>query len=364
VSRPSQEAYTFIESVPLLQHVRKNSTPPGDLARFSYQFQKLDQANIEFLILHKDRFSQDDWSAWQQWLEIEPTYEDEMLAVYRTDWNLGEELPLIATGLTGLGWVSSSLTPDSTTQDGWLTSHIRWASKTGLDQDYYVCFLISQKEGDDERSFCRDLSPEWPTNQWKAGEVIDVSYPLHLDPFLESGIYEVTAAVHPAGDESPIAKPFPIGHVKFETIPRIFAGEETLESGEFVAKWDDDIALVNVAVSQTVNQLDVTLDWLALDRLDKSYKVFLHLVDEEDGKLVGQVDTVPRNWQYPTTWWEQYEIIEDTLHLLLDALEPGNYQLWLGLYDEATGERLAIDSSSSEVEGKDMNRLHLITIER
>jgi hypothetical protein len=364
VSRPTQEAFAFIDSVPLLQHARRNEAPPTNLTRFSYQFQMLNQANVRYLILHKDRFSLDDWSEWQQWLEMEPIHEDEKLAVYRTDWQLGQALPLNAMGLTGLGWVSSSLTPDSTSQDGWLTARVRWGSQTGIDQEYDVCFLISLMDSDNDRSFCQSLSPEWPTDQWKPNEVIDVSYPLHMDPFLESGIYEVAVTVHPTGDETPITEPLAIGKVAFSAIPRIFAGEESVESGKFVAKWADDIALTAVDVSQTDNQLVVALRWLALDRLAKRYKVFLHLIDEEDGSLVGQVDTAPRNWGYPTTWWEQNEIVDDTVYLPLDDIGPGRYQLWLGLSDEATGERLRIETTSSKFEGEAVDRLLLTTIER
>lgn len=82
--------------------------------------------------------------------------------------------------------------------------------------------------------------------------------------------------------------------------------------------------------------------WHALQRLPESYKVFAHLRIADTDEIVGQVDTIPRNWTYPTNWWEANEIITDTLSIPMTDLDKGRFELWLGFYNEESWERLPL----------------------
>ncbi|OQA41633.1 MAG: hypothetical protein BWY52_02505 [Chloroflexi bacterium ADurb.Bin325] len=86
----------------------------------------------------------------------------------------------------------------------------------------------------------------------------------------------------------------------------------------------------------------VLLHWLALDNPAVDYKVFVHLIDA-DGRLWAQHDGEPGFFFSPMTRWQAGEVADDT-HILEWQGEPppGRYQLWAGLYDPATGERLAV----------------------
>ena len=86
----------------------------------------------------------------------------------------------------------------------------------------------------------------------------------------------------------------------------------------------------------------LTLYWGTDRRLERSYKVFVHAVDRTTGAMLAQYDAAPRNWTYPTTWWEAGEVISDPIELSLGAADPANVDLVFGLYDETTGERLAV----------------------
>ena len=71
--------------------------------------------------------------------------------------------------------------------------------------------------------------------------------------------------------------------------------------------------------------------------------------------MVRQVDAVPQGWTYPTDWWDANEIITDRLSIQVDDLAPGRYELWLGFYNEESGERLPLATrgdSSLIVEGE------------
>ena len=76
---------------------------------------------------------------------------------------------------------------------------------------------------------------------------------------------------------------------------------------------------------------------------DQSYKVFVQLLDSEQ-RIVAQSDKIPfhHDQPRPTTSWVPAEYILDTHHLQLPAdLDPtAEYSLIVGLYNEATGERL------------------------
>ena len=98
----------------------------------------------------------------------------------------------------------------------------------------------------------------------------------------------------------------------------------------------------------SAQSLDLTLYWQAEQRIDVSYKVFVHLVDPQTGAIVAQDDAVPRRWTYPTTLWEPGELVEDTVPLSLDGVSTGQYCLVLGLYALDTGERLPAYSADGE----------------
>ncbi|MHB1294534.1 MAG: glycosyltransferase family 39 protein [Anaerolineae bacterium] len=96
--------------------------------------------------------------------------------------------------------------------------------------------------------------------------------------------------------------------------------------------------------------LRLTLYWQALEKPAGSYKVFVHLVDGA-GTLRAQHDGKPVNWGYPTDVWEAQEVVDDRVRLALPADAPeGDYQLYAGMYDEATGERLTATLDGMMVE--------------
>lgn len=86
----------------------------------------------------------------------------------------------------------------------------------------------------------------------------------------------------------------------------------------------------------------VLLNWLALTDPAINYKVFVHLIDA-NGRLWAQHDGEPGFFFSPTTRWQQGELVDDT-HILewQGDPPPGRYQLRAGLYDPATGARLAV----------------------
>ena len=95
--------------------------------------------------------------------------------------------------------------------------------------------------------------------------------------------------------------------------------------------------------------LRLTLLWQARAALEKSYKVFVHLEDA-DGVRRAQSDAVPLSGLYPTQRWAEGESVRDYLDISLPpGLAAGRYSVRVGLYEEATGQRLAVAGGDSFV---------------
>ena len=90
------------------------------------------------------------------------------------------------------------------------------------------------------------------------------------------------------------------------------------------------------------DDLRVHLFWQARDTLPADLSVFVHLYDAS-GRLVYQHDGPPSGGAWPTSSWRPGDTIPDERVLKLPPdLAPGRYALAVGVYDPATGRRLAV----------------------
>jgi hypothetical protein len=106
--------------------------------------------------------------------------------------------------------------------------------------------------------------------------------------------------------------------------------------------------------------LTVTLYWRAPSSVERPYTVFVQLIGPHNpatgNPLWGQHDSPPVDGTFPTDRWPADLIVRDRHTLTVDpAAQPGAYQLIAGMYDPATGERLAIPDAPDDA-------LHLQTI--
>jgi len=95
-------------------------------------------------------------------------------------------------------------------------------------------------------------------------------------------------------------------------------------------------------------EVAVELQWRAVARPDRDYKVFVHLY-APDGRLVTQHDAMPMNELRPTSTWQPGEEIADRHGLPLPLDAPAKLQLAVGLYDPASGERLRLDGGEDHL---------------
>lgn len=97
--------------------------------------------------------------------------------------------------------------------------------------------------------------------------------------------------------------------------------------------------------------LAVALRWRALAPMDVDFKFFLILLGPH-GETFALKDGMPLNWLRPTTSWNAGEIVDDRWGMAVSADRPaGAYPLYVGAYDPATGERLAVQTPNGESTG-------------
>ncbi len=122
----------------------------------------------------------------------------------------------------------------------------------------------------------------------------------------------------------------------------------------YFARLDSKIDLLGFHTPQTQihpgQPLVVNLYWKANTQLDIDYRVFIHLRSVND-KVWGQSDKV-NPADFPTTHWVLNRYVVDK-HTVITAsdIPAGQYQLYTGLWDEATGQRVIAYDEKGDVVG-------------
>jgi hypothetical protein len=127
------------------------------------------------------------------------------------------------------------------------------------------------------------------------------------------------------------------------------------------AQFGERIVLSHATVPDAISQrdsLDFTLYWQAVAPIAEDYTVFVHLLTPDGEFVVGQ-DGQPRDGLYPTSFWDEGEQVVDGRSWFADV-PPGEYQVQVGLYLLATGQRLSVSGPRSEL--GDRVQLQTITI--
>ncbi len=91
----------------------------------------------------------------------------------------------------------------------------------------------------------------------------------------------------------------------------------------------------------------MTLFWQSETAVSEDYTVFVHLLTPEGEFVTGQ-DGQPLAGLYPTSFWDEGEMIVDGRSWLAD-IPPGEYQLQVGLYLLRTRQRLPASGPNSDL---------------
>ncbi len=336
VSRLPGEAFDFLDSVPLTQNLRqRDQLPDPNLTAISDQLRLLHEAGIHYIVIHKD-FTNDGLQAvWRDWLTISPSYEDDELIVYRTK-PLFEQDFTYSTAMTpDIGIINAQFSPAEAVQAGAIALDVRWGTADNPSASYDLCLLLTTAARIVAHKDCQPLDPNRTTVDWRVNDVHRGNYIVPLPEDIEPGPYQIELSLAPAGSSETLETRASLGDVYIHP----FTPARTI-----TANWQDQVHLTGYDMETDQDKLILTLFWQADKPLAASYKVFVHLVDQETGQIIYQSDSIPRQWTYPTTSWQTAEIVRD--RITLDGYSD-NYEIRVGLYDDLTGERLLVTGSES-----------------
>ena len=184
----------------------------------------------------------------------------------------------------------------------------------------------------------------YPSSRWTADEqIIDLDR-VRVPASTPSGVY------HWRGSISDVIA-FDLGEL------RVTAPERSFEIPANMNRIDQMLGnRVTLLGYETKGQgaigkeLAVTLYWRAEADLSDSYKVFVHLLDQ-NGQVRAQVDAIPVNGTRPTTSWLPGEIVTDIYTIKLPTDLPAEqYRLVAGLYQELDNIRLKLPNGNDHIE--------------
>lgn len=336
VSRMPREAFTFLDSTPFLHLLRvDNMMDFAVAADITNQLRVLADADVRYLVIHKKFAHEGLLHIWQDWLTVAPYYEDDEVIVYRTTPQLGEEFELQQPLTAEMGFITTMVAPEEAVQGGTIKVDVRWGSRASPGQDYDACLSLRDAHGEAAASRCQTLVPGWSTSQWGQDEVARGFYVLPVGESLPAASYDLALSLVETVSREPVGQTAVLG----EMTVRPFQPEHAIE-----ATWSDRIRLRGYELQKTAGALELILYWQAEQKIETSYKIFVHVTNPETGEIVTQSDAIPRNWNYPTNAWEPSEIVRDVRSLTLGDVPPGQYEITAGLYDSVSGQRLSLSA--------------------
>ena len=301
------------------------------------RMEMLHDANVRYVVLHKQLAWTGDIVSWRHLLGREPDFEDEAVVVYEVARFLEIEESIAYPVMDGLGVLGQVDFAETAVSGGSLPITLLWGNYQLIDADYDACFQLLDANGNSVQTACEPLAACTPTSSWHSVDLVRSNYVFRLDEALAEGTYQLAVSVKLAGSET-LADSAILGEVAV-IVDRGDVGYE-LET----AVWGNaqQIALTSYDVVNEGENVAVSLYWQSQKPTDVSYKVFLHLINQDNGEIVSQLDFVPDNWVYPTNNWQCGEIVRDQVVLPFTDAPSGNYVVSVGLYDTVSGERLVV----------------------
>jgi 4-amino-4-deoxy-L-arabinose transferase-like glycosyltransferase len=184
-----------------------------------------------------------------------------------------------------------------------------------------------------------------PTGTWQKGELIVDRHTIRSLPGTPPGDYCIEVALYgtfgrrwlePDLESSALLGPVTLLSQRWS--PKALDIEQHVG-----ANLGDGIRLLGYNIESGFrpgDNIHLTLFWQCLEEMEQSYTVFTHLVDAGD-HIVAQKDNPPVDGFYPTTKWEEGEIVRDQYDLTIPQdIALGEYRFKVGMYLVETGERL------------------------
>jgi hypothetical protein len=163
----------------------------------------------------------------------------------------------------------------------------------------------------------------YPFSQWQPGEIVIDRHAPRLPRDLVPGVYTLTL------------NDYVLGSVTVESIDRQL--EPPTPETAVRANFGDQFELIGYDLGPE----SLTLYWHTLAETETDYTTFVHVLDE-NGDIVAQRDSQPRDGSYPTSLWLKGEYVSDTIQLPTEG-----ETVEIGWYVAETGERLKTETGDA-----------------
>ena len=188
------------------------------------------------------------------------------------------------------------------------------------------------------------LNP-YSTEQWRKGDVLQSKYDFRLPATLEPGTYALDFLVLDRATHQPI-EPRATRLTPLEIVARSRSFSVPTPSYPINVRFDQLTTLIGAKTDRAGNTVTVTVYWQADTITSTNYTAFVQLV-RSNGEVAAQIDRWQIGGDAPTSTWAQAQIVADAY---VFDMPVGEYQVWLGLYNAANGQRLpAYDAAGQRV---------------
>jgi hypothetical protein len=256
-----------------------------------------------------------------------------------------------------------------------------WQGLEWLGEEFVIFNRLLDNQQVAWGGYDRLARENYSTLLWAPGEIIVDGFAVPIAPDAPDGVYMLNigwyrkvdgqakslAILNPETGKTTEATSVTIGPVKVGGPPPGFTVGQAEPQTELQVIFGEQIKLIGfdllrseeadqqpstsslpacsspISASQPCS-LNLTFYWQAVAPPETNYTVFVHLRNSA-GEVVTQKDKPPLEGIYPTRLWDTGEIIKDELTLSPERLEPGRYQLVVGIYDFITGMRLPVEGS-------------------
>lgn len=249
-----------------------------------------------------------------------------------------------------LGFFGSDAAGDAAAGGTWRVI-LFWKADAKLTQDFKVDLIALTQDGVEiARQQEVLLKGVYPTSQWRAGDYVRSVHDFAIPQDAPRGKAQVRVAVVGAdGTSVGRAEGAPIAGIEIVGRARVFEppNPQTARSVRF----GEAVELLGYDLPQTTyhagDPFEMKLYWHALGATDKSYTVFVHMLDA-NGRVIGQKDAPPLEGEAQTDTWQKDEYIADpyAFTIAADALK-GAAAVEIGIYDPTTGQRLVVNKDGA-----------------
>jgi hypothetical protein len=339
VSRTPPEARRFTSEHDLLRALRRNDPIVSEITDISRQLDRLAEVDIRYLVLHKDQVSSDVIERVRTFLSLHPAYEDEYLIAYHTDLELGRDYSFAYALTPALGLLRVRLSPpDEVHQGTFIGLEIHWGAAEPPGRDLSLQVQFVDQTGEVAQTEQMVLYPEWPSARWSPDTLVIGRYRARVDARLPAGEYEVHIGVMDAMTGESVGDSVAVSSLRIRPVARVY--EMPSPQFQFEGCFGERLCILGYDVRFHDDHLLLVLYWRGTRLMEQDYVMSTRLVDPSNGGIVWARDAAPRDWTYPTTWWDAGEVVSETLVCDLDDVPAGRYRLAFVVYEPRSGEVL------------------------